>query len=368
VARELLRANRSLAPVHLARAAAAHVRYGLGPTEFFLYDLQNRRAASWADYRKLYPQFSRALKLLNGVEGGRGLFRDKVGCTLRALEQGIAVAPIIALARSDGAEGFPFPVAGTPQDLAAILDRPSTPAELFIKPVGGFAGTGAMAPMRREGRWTINGRSLSSMDLAEHVFAEADAKGTLVQPRLSSHMGLAAIGGDFGLSTIRVNTALTTSGPEIFVAAQKVMGRPGLADNFSGGLTGNMLANVDLASGCITDAFGRSNGDKVLMTRMERHPVTGTALTGFAIPRFDEVKHLALRLATAFPESPLLASDIAITDGGVCLIEVNFHWDTSLPQLMLKRGIAELMRDVLPRLQVDEARRREAAALIRVAT
>jgi hypothetical protein len=54
-----------------------------------------------------------------------------------------------------------------------------------------------------------------------------------------------------------------------------------------------------------------------------RHPDTGRDLASFVVPCWQEVKTLALGLATAFRPQGMIVWDIAVTGRGVVVMEGN---------------------------------------------
>jgi hypothetical protein len=244
---------------------------------------------------------------------------------------------------------------------AVLAAMANWPDKLFVKPADGWRGDGIFGPERSDGGWTVDGQALSGRELAERLVSEALGAGLLVQERLRSDPALYPIGGHLGMGTVRINTALTSSGPEVVFAFAKIMGSECLVDNFSGGKFGNMLARIDTGSGRLQEVFGREGGRRYLMDRVERHPVTGTPLTGFPLPRWDDAVALALAVARAFPEAPLIGSDVAITERGPVIIEVQSDWDANGAQLMMRRGLRPVLRALLPRLAVPDHLKNKAA-------
>jgi hypothetical protein len=205
---------------------------------------------------------------------------------------------------------------------------------------------------------------MSDRELAEHLLKAAPPSGWLVQERLRSHRELEPIGGELGLGTVRMNTALTIDGPELFFVWGKLMGARNLVDNFQGGGTGNMVARIDKVSGRITHVFGRRRDQRFLMEPVSRHPVTGAAMAGFQLPRWSEAVALAKRVATTFPEAPLVGADVALTENGPVIIEVQSDWDATVSELGIGGGLRPLLQDVIPRLVLDDALKQRAMAHI----
>jgi hypothetical protein len=327
-----------------------------------LHDQPMRR---WADSLEYYTGLEPVLRMINWQGEGKRLTIDKLITAERLAAAEIPSAPLIAVVGRNSAahpHGGRFPQWSSADEIARAL--PSCPDRLFVKPATGWRGDGIFGPERRHAGWAVSGRMMSDRELAEHLLATAPLSGWLVQKRLHSHRGLAPIGGDLGLGTVRINTALTPNGAEIFLVFAKIMGSESLVDNFSGGKFGNMLAPVDKHSGKITHVFGRKRDQRFLMEPVTEHPVTGQALIGFQLPLWDEAAALAKRMAATFPEAPFVGADIAITDDGPLIIEVQSDWDANAAELLSGSGLRPLLRDVIPRLALSDALKQQAMSHI----
>ena len=362
ISREAFEYERLRAPEIVGKVIDARLRFDLGPVDFFLYDLMNRPRATWRDYLREHPHNDRMLRILHPF-GTEFIARDKVLAAERCLKHGVAIVPILAVAgrRAERPCAGVFSMFDAEGPLvAAMADWPDA---LFVKPVSGSFGDGAFALDREGEAWREGPRRLTSAELARRLLGASDPTGMLVQPRVANDPAMAGISCGTGLCATRLITALTVDGPEILVAVHKVLGREVIADNFSGGATGNLLALADPLSGRLGDAYGRRRGHRFLLTRYSHHPVTRQRLTGFRLPHWPEVRELALAAARAFPELPLLGHDIAITADGPRFLETNTHWRVSLPQLALG-GMRPILRDLIPRLAAPpEARVAALAAL-----
>jgi hypothetical protein len=88
---------------------------------------------------------------------------------------------------------------------------------------------------------------------------------------------------------------------------------------------------------------------------MPVHPVTGAPTVGVQLPEWDAVLALVSRAAEAFAPLRAVGWDVAITDGGVVLLEANAWWAiSSYPDGSSLRVLADL------RQAVDEDRRAAA--------
>jgi hypothetical protein len=367
-AREVLAKHPVRGPAIIAKALLGRAICGMGPDQFFLFDLHNRPLASWRDHLRLYPGFSRALKLINLSHGSVETERDKLCVTVRLLEARVPVAPILLVLGRDTAH-HPASAVEAPETIelaAARLDAPETPDALFVKPSADFGGKGVTLAERTAGGWRVDGDTLSTRTLVERLWPGGGAYGMLVQPQLRNHPEMADIGGGFGLNSVRIIVALTTRGPRVLACAAKLLRRPGLADNFSEGRSGNLLADVDPATGVIGAVYGREPGEHFLLSRYVRHPATGARLAGVRLPLWRECLEAAASASRAMPETPLLGLDVAITPDRALILERNLHWDLALPQLASGEGMRATMRRVLPELAISDEVRLEVSRLLSV--
>jgi hypothetical protein len=358
---ELVRYRRVSAPAIAAKALLARSLWGIDVTRFLMVGMYRQRVRRWRDSMSYLLDLEPGLRTLNWEGGGKSLTVDKLTTAERCLQAHIPTAPLIAVVGRDNAahphRGL-FQTVSTPQQVIEVLQ--SCPDELFIKPATGWRGDGIFSAKRRNDGWTIGNADLSNDAFAARLLSVAPPSGLLLQPRICSHRDLEPIGGHLGLGCVRINTALTVHGPELMFVFAKIMGSQCLVDNFAGGKFGNMLARVDLVRGTLTAVFGRHPDQHYLMESITCHPVTGTPLIGFQLPLWSQTVALAKRTALAFPETPLIGTDIAITDAGPLVIEVQSDWDSNAPQLIMERGLRPVMRELVPRLAASEGTKRRA--------
>jgi hypothetical protein len=360
---ELVRHRGPAAPLIAAKMLLARGLWGIHVPTFLMLGMYEQPMRLWGDSIEFGAGLDPVLRIINWQGDGRRLNRDKLITAERLAENGIAGAPLIAYIGRDSTahpHGGRFAQWSCVDEIVRAL--PSCPDHLYVKPAIGAHGHDVLGPERCDGGWEVSGRTMTDRELAEHLLVTAPAAGWLLQERVRSHRGLAPIGGELGLGTVRINTALTPEGGEIFLVWGKILRSRTLTDNFSGGRSGNLIARVDKESGKITQAFGRLPGQRFLLEPVAAHPVTGTALSGFQLPLWDRAVALAKRVAEAFPESPLIGSDVAITDGGPLVIETNTNWDATPAELAIGGGLRPALRKVIPRLALGDAARQRALA------
>lgn len=136
------------------------------------------------------------------------------------------------------------------------------------------------------------------------------------------------------VNTIRFMTTLHPSGEAKIIATFIKIGRAGrCVDNAGGG--GNVDAAVDTASGKIYNTIefrGWRNHPHI-----ERHPDSGTQIEGIVIDNWEGICEKVKSFQRAIPFVKAAGWDIAITDNGPIIIEVNDMWDRT-GQLFIGRG------------------------------
>ncbi len=136
------------------------------------------------------------------------------------------------------------------------------------------------------------------------------------------------------VNTVRFMTALYPDGKAYIVATFIKIGRAGrCVDNAGAG--GNVDVCVDPDSGTLQYAI-RYDGWRQI-AEIDRHPDSGTPLNGVVIDHWEEICHQVLTFQQAFPYIKVAGWDIAITDDGPVVIEVNDMWDRT-GQYFIRRG------------------------------
>ncbi|MDG6219547.1 MAG: sugar-transfer associated ATP-grasp domain-containing protein [Candidatus Thermoplasmatota archaeon] len=122
------------------------------------------------------------------------------------------------------------------------------------------------------------------------------------------------------LNTIRILTMYTKSNDVIIISAFIRFGRGKLiVDNFSQGGIGVV---IDVETGKL-NKYGLVSNE--INYRLTHHPDSKKEFHNFTIPYWDEVKRISKRIQQLCPFYRLLGLDIAITDSGPVLLEVNAH-------------------------------------------
>lgn len=359
---EILRHERLRGPATLAKVLAARAGWGIEIEAFLMQGLDRRPAGAWRDSISYLNELEPGLRTLNWQGEGKQLTVDKLRTAERLADTGLPAPSLIAVV---GRDHDSCPDQGLFKSFRSVVDLVPDlvkwPDDLFIKPATGWRGEGIFGARRSGENWLVDGRLESNDRFADILFERAPPAGLLVQRRLRSHPAMEPIGGALGIGALRINTALTANGPEFLFSFLKIMGSECLVDNFTDGKFGNLLGKIDPDLGELREVYGRPNGQRYVMSTIDRHPVTGVRLTGFRIPQWQEAVALAKSVTVAFPETPLIGMDIAIAESGPVVIEVQSDWAPNIAQRFLGMGLKPILRDIVPRLATGSDLKAKAA-------
>jgi hypothetical protein len=207
-----------------------------------------------------------------------------------------------------------------------ILQR--FPAEFVAKPARSVYGDGIMM-LTREGTRLVDqdGQGRSVPEFLRLLESHPSHTSFVFQERLDNHPGIAGFSGGRGLLSVRVVTQVDGSGvSRVLTSNLKVIVGGNIVSNNRHGQTGNLVAEIDLERGVILHCTGADSSKSGHVT-IDRHPDTGAAFAGAALPHWTAVMDLALRAAAVFAPVRTVGWDIAITPTGVRLLEGNIWYD-----------------------------------------
>lgn len=143
------------------------------------------------------------------------------------------------------------------------------------------------------------------------------------------------------VNTVRFMTTLYPDGLARVIATFIKIGRAGkCVDNAGGG--GNVDVCVDTDAGEIKYAIQYDGWRNI--KEIEKHPDSGNQLNGVMIENWQAIKEEVMKFQQAFPYCKAAGWDIAITDDGPVVIEVNDFWDRT-GQYFIRRGWRNEIRD-----------------------
>jgi hypothetical protein len=318
-----------------------HPRFGpgkLAPDEYYANGLYDDRRFSFAEKREFLGRAiqNRIIRQGNSAFEWWLVAHDKL--LFYSMLRGLGLPVPETLALYHGARRFGgVELLATPDELACHL-RADMRYPCFAKPVTGIRsiGVAALAGYRpADDALLLHDGTTVSVEAFVREIGPYRQAGYLFQEMLRPHAELEAVCGP-RIPTVRLIVLLEERGPSVRHALWKVPLRSNPADNFW--RPGNMLAALDFASGRVRRVI---RGVGPSQRELERHPDTDQPLRGLALPNWEAAVELCLTAATAFPGLRMQAWDVAPTDRGPVLIEVNIGGDFNLPQLAQARGLMD---------------------------
>ncbi len=321
----------------------AKLGFGLGPRMHGLFSLAGMPESEW----KYFQHHKELEAVLHQVNPGasRSVCGDKSQLSLHCETHGI---PHIQTIYHDRPELYLSEAERRESFIRAI--EPVTNA-LFFKLVAGQHGEGAFSSQRSNSGWSYDGESGTTAELYDFCRKRLGAdRGWLVQPIVKAHASLQEISSTHALSTARIVTCVTEEGPEIMLALLKLARGSNPVDNFYMGVTGNMVAEIDIASGRLGPAKGSLSKSFPCISSFSVDPDTGRQITGRLVPFWEETKRVVLQAQSTLPGLKSLGWDVAITDQGPCVVETNTNYASELMEVAYGKGLKPVFIDRLKQL------------------
>lgn len=143
------------------------------------------------------------------------------------------------------------------------------------------------------------------------------------------------------VNTLRFMTTLYPNKEAKVIAVWGKVGRQGVCvDNAGSG--GNVDFGVDVETGTLFNVYRFDSMRN--MERIECHPDSNMQLNGMVVENWESIKQQVMDYQKAIPFCKAAGWDIAITDEGPVVVEVNDFWDCT-GQLFLGRGWRNEIRD-----------------------
>jgi hypothetical protein len=316
------------------------LRYGPGklrPEEYYYYGLYDDRRFSFADKARF---LGRAVqdRIISQCNASEWWFIAHDKLVFYGLLAGLGLPVPETRALYHGAGRFAaVPAFSEPEALAAHLPT-GMRYPFFGKPVAGIRSIGVAAVERYDAAGDalvlMGGRTLA-LDGFVKELQPYRSQGYLFQEMLRPHPEVAVLCGA-RLSTVRLIVLLENDVPAVFHTLWKIPVGANPADNFW--RPGNLLAALDAADGRVTRVIQGTGSDQV---ELERHPDTEQPLLGAMLPDWTALTALCLKAARALPGLRMQAWDVALTERGPVLVEVNIGGDFNLPQLAHAKGLMD---------------------------
>lgn len=180
----------------------------------------------------------------------------------------------------------------------------------------------------------VNGKKIMLSDFLEdkeELIVESVIKQTEQMSRFNSS----------SINTIRFMTTLFPNGEVKIIATFIKIGRAGMSvDNAGDG--GNVDVCIDVETGELRHAMQYDGWRRII--EIDKHPDSGAQLNGVIVENWDKIKSEVIKFQKKLPFVKAAGWDIAITEEGPVVIEVNDSWDRT-GQLFIQRGWRNEIRD-----------------------
>ncbi|TWU59004.1 hypothetical protein Poly51_17890 [Rubripirellula tenax] len=139
------------------------------------------------------------------------------------------------------------------------------------------------------------------------------------------------------VSSVRMFVINDSRGCTLHRAAWKIPASANVADNFW--RAGNMLAGIDAESGRVIKTMLRSENG---IAPVDAHPGTGVSFTDMVFPQWDQMRKTVLAAATQLTRCPFQGWDVALTDQGPILVELEADGGNPImEQLCFESGLLD---------------------------
>jgi len=202
---------------------------------------------------------------------------------------------------------------------------------IFAKPNHEFGSFGAfLIEGVSDNRVMLGGDEPKSIsDVYNSMIAKTDY---IFQEFIQNHSAIAKY--SKYLATVRTVNMINEDRVMTPFTLLKIPTSTNIADNYW--RKGNLLANIDTKTGEILRVV---SGTGLSMEEHETHPETGDKLVGETLPCWDELRDLNDACARSFSPVRYQSLDIAITEEGPVIVEINSGGSFFLPQLASGNGL-----------------------------
>ena len=215
--------------------------------------------------------------------------------------------------------------------------RHDAPYPLFVKPNDAMLGEGAIgltAYSNENNKLTLTNGALESMEVFVQQLRNKSSGGMLFQELLRPNPEVARICGQ-AISSLRITLGRTAKGLQILSACWRIPTGNNMIDNFRHGISGNLLGGIDTSTGKVTRVCGRV-GKKI--DPVKHHPDTGYPFENISIPDWSRVIDICTLAGEYIPGIGLQNWDVALTDRGPVITEINVFGDMDVHQFANRRG------------------------------
>ena len=306
----------------------------LSPQEYFYYRLWDPAIPLAEKRRFIGKKAQNDMHLACNSQYWYATAADKILFHTLMTGAALPVPELIAIA-AEGRHIPGIPNLTNPEALAAFLRTPEL-YPLFMKEAAGKYSLSVISADAYDETSDeivlLDGTRRTPEALAGLMTA---GSGYLVQRRLRQAPALAALFGP-RLWSVRVLALLGNTGPKIHRAVAKIATGSNPADNYW--RQGNRLGAISLDNGTIWRVV---TGSGAALSTNPLHPDTSHPILGAEIPAWRRLQDVVLAAAPVFAGIRTQSWDVALTEQGPVLLEVNFGGDLNLAQLAAGAGMLD---------------------------
>lgn len=326
------------------RLAKARLMYGIRPFEFSLYGMSGRPESEWPEF-VTETEFQGTARRY-APAAAQVLADDKLLFHEHCVRHGLRTVPVAgAISSHADHDASPYRVRDAAA-LGTLIGQHGLP--LFFKRTQGGHGKGAF-------RLTAHGDRLRFLDMTggvDDLFEYCHRRtlgerGYLIQQIIEVHPSLQPLMSPHGVGTLRVTTIDEGGGHRLLAVAARFTAGTNETDNFAHGTAGNLVGEVDVASGRVVRCTASRTTRWPDMINVVRHPDTGAEIVGFQFPDWDAAIDLVRRAAATIPVLRLIGWDLAFTPTGPVIVEMNARPNADIHQVALQRGLRTDVRHFL---------------------
>lgn len=179
------------------------------------------------------------------------------------------------------------------------------------------------------------------------------ACGFLFQDSLTLAPEIRALSGWPAICGVRICCLNGDDGVQPLRAIWKVAVPPNQTDNFSLGKYGNLMLDIDLATGRVDRAITDLGPSARLYPN---HPFSGMALDGFVLPQWQRLLEIVHEAGAIFPLMRVHHWDFALTDQGPMILELNDLGGHHILQMHGHGLLTPSTREFLKRYAIQDER------------
>ena len=280
---------------------------------------------------------------------------DKLIMSMVFSRTGIPQPQLYAVACSFTRECGDSRVFSSEQELSEYLAN-DIPYPFFCKPVKGGSARGCNRVEAYDDEKKVlrlaNGGSVSIANFLK-ALDDPTGWGFLFQEAVLAHPDTADICGD-AVTGCRIIMLLDDDDARPFRVTWKIPAGGNFIDNYVGGTSGNLAANVDIETGRVTRVV---SGYGASLEVNPRHPDTNTQIVGEKLPDWEKMMEMIKSAARSFPGFRFQHWDVGLTSKGPVIFELNTAGDLYLSELAKGTGVYDTELKTFVEHYAEEGRR-----------